>query len=81
MSLKTHEKESKMPLYSKKTVLLDKICIMEVSKELSKKLNSFQENGIKHVRSVILRIKTIGKIDKNAYTLRYKSKMQEIMFC
>ena len=81
MSLKTHEKESKMPLYSKKTVLLDKICIMYVSKELLKKLNSFQENGIKHMRRAILQIKSIFKIDQNAYTLRYKAKMQEIMFC
>jgi len=54
---------------------------MEVSKELSKKFNSFQENGIKHVRSAILQIKTIGKIDQNGYILRYKAKMQEIMLC
>jgi len=52
---------------------------MLVSKELLKKLNLFQEKGIKHVRSAILQIKTIGKIDQNAYILRYKAKMQEIM--
>jgi len=42
-------------------------------------LNSFEENGIKHVRSAILQIKTIGKIDQNACILRYMAKMQEIM--
>jgi len=46
-----------------------------------KKLNSFQEKGIKHVRIAILQIKTIGEIDQNAYILRYKAKMQEIMLC
>jgi len=31
-----------------------------------KKLNYFEEKGIKHVRIAILQIKTIGKIDQNA---------------
>jgi len=46
-----------------------------------KKLNSFQEKGMKHVTSAILQIKTIGKVDQNANVLRYKAKMKEIMFC
>ena len=57
------------------------MCLMLVSKELLKKQNSFEEKCIKHVRSYILQIKTIRKIDKNAYILRYKAKMQELIFC
>jgi len=57
------------------------MCLMLLSKELLKKLNSFEEKCIKHLRSAILQIKTIGKIDQNAYILRYKAKMQQIMFC
>jgi len=57
------------------------MCLMMVRKELLKKLNSFEEKCIQHVRSSILQIKTIGKIDQNAYILRYKAKMQEIMIC
>ena len=48
--------------------------------ELLIKLNFFEEKGIKHVRSAILQIKTIGEINQNAYTLRYKAKINEIMF-
>jgi len=43
---------------------------MLVNKELMKKLNSFEEKGIEHVRSVIFQKKTNGKIDQNAYILR-----------
>ena len=43
-------------------------------------LNYFEEKCIKHVRSVILQIKRVGKIDQNAYILRYKVKIKEIMF-
>jgi len=57
------------------------MCLMLESKELLKKLNSFEEKCIKHVRSYVLQIKTICKIDKNTYILRYKAKMQEIIFC
>ena len=46
------------------------MCIMQVNKELLEKLNSFEEKGIKHVRSAILQMKTNGKIDQNAYILR-----------
>jgi len=53
---------------------------MLVIKELWKKLNSFHENGVKHVRSAILQTKTIGKTDQNAYILRKKVKIKEIMF-
>ena len=70
-----------MPLYSKKTVIRDKMCIMSVNKELLKKLNYFEEKGIKHVRSAILQIKSMAKIDQNGYILRYKAKMKEIMLC
>jgi len=45
------------------------------------KLNSFEEKDIKHVRSVILKIKIIGKIHQNVYILREKVKIREIMFC
>jgi len=41
-----------------------------LNKELLVKLNSFEEKGIKHVRSVIFQIKTIGKIDQKVYILR-----------
>jgi len=43
---------------------------MSVNKELLKKMNSSHEKGVKYVRSAILQIKTIGKIDQNAYILR-----------
>jgi len=57
------------------------MCIMSVNKELLKKLNSFEEKGIKHVRSAILQIKSMAKIDQKGYILRYKAKMKDIMFC
>ena len=53
---------------------------MQVNKELLKKLNSFEEKGLKHVGCALLQIKTIGKIVQNAYVLSYKAKMKEIMF-
>ena len=43
---------------------------MQVNQELLKKFNSFEEKGLKHVRSATLHIKTIGKIDQNAFVLR-----------
>jgi len=49
------------------------MCIMYVNKELLKNLNSFEEKGIKHVRSAILKIRTIGVIVQNAYIFRYKA--------
>ena len=54
---------------------------MQVNQELLKKNNSFEDKGIKHVRSAILQIKAIGIIDQNTYILRYKSKMKEIKLC
>jgi len=45
------------------------------------KVEFFEEKGIKHVRSALLQIKTIGKIHQNAYILRYEANMKEIMFC
>jgi len=59
-----------MSLYSKKTVIRDKQCRIWVNKELLIKFNNFEEKDIKHVRSAILHIKRIGKIDQNAYILR-----------
>jgi len=59
-----------MLLYSKKTVILDKKWRILVNKELLIKLNYFEEKGTRHVGSVILQIKTIGKIHQNAYILR-----------
>ena len=53
---------------------------MQVNKELLKLLNSFEEKGIKNVKCALLEIKTIGKIDENAYILRYKANLKEIMF-
>ena len=41
-------------------------------KELLKKLNLFEEKGIKHVRSAILHAKTFGKNHGNAHILRLK---------
>jgi len=49
------------------------------AKNYLKKLNYFEEKRMKHVRSAMLQIKIIGKIDQNYYMLRYKAKMQEIM--
>jgi len=44
-------------------------------------LNYFEEKVMKHVRSVILQIKRVGKIEENSYILRKKVKIKEIMFC
>jgi len=55
-----------MPLYSSKTLIRGKKCIIYENKELLKKLNSFEEKGIKHFRSAILQTKTIAVIDQNA---------------
>ena len=52
---------------------------MQVIKELYKMLNSFEEKGIKHVRSAILQIKAIYKIDQKYYILREKVKLNKIM--
>ena len=59
-----------MGFYSKKTVIPDEMCIMQEHKESLKKLNSFEEKGIKHVRSAILQMRIIGEIDQNDYILR-----------
>jgi len=44
-------------------------------------LNSFYKKGIKHVRSAVWQIETIGKIHENIFILQYKAKINEIMFC
>ena len=54
---------------------------MQENKELMKKLKSFEEKGIKHVRGAKLHIKTIGKIDQNEHILRQKLIINETMFC
>ena len=54
---------------------------MQVNQELLNILNSFEEKGIKHFRSAILQIRAIRIIDQNAYVLRYKAKIKEIMLC
>ena len=49
---------------------------MQVNKELLIKLNSFEEKGMKHVRSVILQIKRIVKLTK-IFTYYEKNEKKE----